>query len=71
MGSGFQRKHATTVPYAACTPIRVLVLCRGTSVKKTVDPSKVHTARDFFTETVAAVNTDVSRAVRTTLLAFF
>ncbi|EJF65762.1 ClpP/crotonase [Dichomitus squalens LYAD-421 SS1] len=37
----------------------------GTSVKRTVDPSKIHTARDFFTDSIAVVNTDVSRALYT------
>lgn len=43
--------------------VKSLVQYRGTSVKRTVDPSQLRTARTFFTETVAPVNTDVSRAV--------
>ena len=35
----------------------------GTSVKKTTSSNKLSNARDFFTDTVAPVNTDVSNAV--------
>ena len=35
----------------------------GTSVKKTTDPTKLGTTREYFTEAMAAGNTDVSNAV--------